>query len=194
MAIMYLSKEKFTCPIVQISWYLAVLKHFSLSKTVWNHADINYLGKQCRSRSDDFFISHLIRIHTVFNATCELIRINQNIKYKILLTCPRTRRLKLSTCPEWNGTRSDKSGMVFPQPWLFALLVFLVSCDCYVALPHDATGLSAVCDCGISWSYSLFLMPMLSGLGLQYGQLHQYSCNPHHAEPECNLHSYLCDR
>ena len=25
--------------------------------------------------------------------------------------------------------------------------VFLVSRDCCVALPHDATGLSAVCDC-----------------------------------------------
>ena len=34
----------------------------------------------------------------------------------------------------------------------FALLVFLASHDCCVALPHDATGLSAVCDCGISWS------------------------------------------
>ena len=32
----------------------------------------------------------------------------------------------------------------------FALFVFLLSRDCYVALPHDATGLSAVCDCGIS--------------------------------------------
>ena len=32
----------------------------------------------------------------------------------------------------------------------FALLVFLVSRDCCVALPRDATGLSAVCDCGIS--------------------------------------------
>ena len=32
----------------------------------------------------------------------------------------------------------------------FALCVFLVSCDCCVALPHDARGLSAVCDCGIS--------------------------------------------
>ena len=32
----------------------------------------------------------------------------------------------------------------------FALIVFLVSRDCCVALPHDATGLSAVCDCGIS--------------------------------------------
>ena len=32
----------------------------------------------------------------------------------------------------------------------FALFVLLVSRDCCVALPHDATGLSAVCDCGIS--------------------------------------------
>ena len=37
----------------------------------------------------------------------------------------------------------------------FALFVFLVSCDCCVALPHDAMGLPAVCDCGISWSYLL---------------------------------------
>ena len=27
--------------------------------------------------------------------------------------------------------------------------VFLMSRDCCVALPHDAVGLSAVCDCGI---------------------------------------------
>ena len=127
MAIMYLSKEKFTCPIVQISWYLSVLKQFSLSKTY------QLSCKQCRSRSAGFFRSHLIRIHTVFSATCELIIINQNIKYKILLTlykfcsCPRISRLKLSTCSEWNGTRSDKSSMVFSQPcflepgfkWLF---------------------------------------------------------------------------
>ena len=32
----------------------------------------------------------------------------------------------------------------------FALFVFLVSGECCVALPHDNTGLSAVCDCGIS--------------------------------------------
>ena len=32
----------------------------------------------------------------------------------------------------------------------FALFVFLVSLDCCVPLPHGATGLSAVCDCGIS--------------------------------------------
>ena len=38
------------------------------------------------------------------------------------------------------------------ESWLlcFALFVFLVSCDCCVALPHDALGLSAVCDSGIS--------------------------------------------
>ena len=35
------------------------------------------------------------------------------------------------------------------------LFAFLVSCDCYVALSHEALGLSAVCDCGISWSYLL---------------------------------------
>ena len=40
MAIMYLPKENFTCPTVQISLYLSVLKQFTLSKTVWNHADI----------------------------------------------------------------------------------------------------------------------------------------------------------
>ena len=32
----------------------------------------------------------------------------------------------------------------------FTLFVLLVSRDCCVALPHDATGLSAVCDCGFS--------------------------------------------
>ena len=30
-------------------------------------------------------------------------------------------------------------------------LSLLVSRDCCVALPRDATGLSAVCYCGISW-------------------------------------------
>ena len=29
------------------------------------------------------------------------------------------------------------------------------SCGCSVALPHDAVGWSALCDCGISLSYSL---------------------------------------
>ena len=34
MAIMYLSKENFTCRIVQISLYLSVLKQFTLLRTV----------------------------------------------------------------------------------------------------------------------------------------------------------------
>ena len=32
----------------------------------------------------------------------------------------------------------------------FAWFVFLVSCGGWATLPHGATGLSAVCDCGIS--------------------------------------------
>ena len=41
----------------------------------------------------------------------------------------------------------------------FTLIVFLMSCDCLcsVALPRGDIKLSAVCDCGISWSYSLFI-------------------------------------
>ena len=35
--------------------------------------------------------------------------------------------------------------------------------DCCVALPRSAMGLSAVCDCGISWSYSLFFIVPNSG-------------------------------
>ena len=40
--------------------------------------------KQCRSRSAGFRRSQLIRIHTVFNATCELVIINQNMICRIL--------------------------------------------------------------------------------------------------------------
>ena len=37
------------------------------------------------------------------------------------------------------------------ESWLLvALLVLLVYCECCVALPHVATDLSAVCDCGIT--------------------------------------------
>ena len=34
--------------------------------------------------------------------------------------------------------------------------------DGWAALPRGATGLSAVCDCGISWSYSLTISYMLN--------------------------------
>ena len=42
---MYLSTKKITCPIVQISMYLSVLKQFTFFKTVWNllKPDINSL-------------------------------------------------------------------------------------------------------------------------------------------------------
>ena len=46
---------------------------------------------------------------------------------------------------------SDQMASVF----CFAKFAFLVSCDGWAALPRGATGLYAVCDCGISWSYSL---------------------------------------
>ena len=45
--------------------------------------------------------------------------------------------------------------------WLLAQFVFLVSRDGWAALPHSAMGLSAVCDCGISWSYSLTILETL---------------------------------
>ena len=41
------------------------------------------------------------------------------------------------------------------RPGCFAWVFFIVSLDCLVALPRGTMALSAVCDCGISWSYSL---------------------------------------
>ena len=40
----------------------------------------------------------------------------------------------------------------------FTLIVFLMPCGCLcsVTLPYGAVGWSAMYDCGISWSYSLF--------------------------------------
>ena len=37
-----------------------------------------------------------------------------------------------------------------------------MSRDGWAALPHGATGLSAVCDCGISWSYSFTILVVLA--------------------------------
>ena len=39
---------------------------------------------------------------------------------------------------------------------------------CSVALPHSVTGWSAVCDCGISWSYLLFLFADFLSCGDKY--------------------------
>ena len=43
------------------------------------------------------------------------------------------------------------------ESWLlcFYCLTDVFYCKCSVTLPQGAVGLSAVCDCGISWSYSL---------------------------------------
>ena len=41
------------------------------------------------------------------------------------------------------------SSFAIKRAGCFALFLYLVSHDCCVTLPHDATGLSAVCDCGI---------------------------------------------
>ena len=38
----------------------------------------------------------------------------------------------------------------------------MVSRDCCVALPRGAMRLPAVCDCGISWSYSLTIFAFSS--------------------------------
>ena len=39
--------------------------------------------------------------------------------------------------------------------WMLSWFAWL--CLCFVSLPHGTMGLSAVCDCDISWSYSLFM-------------------------------------
>ena len=52
----------------------------------------------------------------------------------------------ITLCPFWICNHLDGE----ERAGCFALFVFLVSCDCCVALPLNARGLSAVCDCGIS--------------------------------------------
>ena len=43
-----------------------------------------------------------------------------------------------------------------------------MSYDGWAALPRGATGLSAVCDCGISWSYSLTILDDLLNIDNPY--------------------------
>ena len=61
-----------------------------------------------------------------------------------------------------NRERERESWLLF-----FALFVFLVSHDCCVALPHNATGLSAVCDCGISFNHTHCIYHITSRLGIK---------------------------
>ena len=48
------------------------------------------------------------------------------------------------------------------------LLYFVLLLSVFVSLPHGAVGWSVVCDCGISWSYSLTFGP-LSSLAAEEG-------------------------
>ena len=59
-----------------------------------------------------------------------------------------------------------------------------MSHDGWAALPCDATGLSAVCDCGISWSYSLTIFgPPLTKL----------SGSAHGSSSEAVVTRLICD-
>ena len=50
----------------------------------------------------------------------------------------------------WVSFNSDWLILGEEMAGCFALFVFLVSRDCYVTLPRDKTGLSAVCECVFS--------------------------------------------
>ena len=61
-------------------------------------------------------------------------------------------------CCVFLRVHSNFVGILIGKREIFALFVFLVSHDCCVALPRDATNLSSVYDCGISCSYSLLFL------------------------------------
>ena len=46
--------------------------------------------------------------------------------------------------------------------------------ECCVAIPHGVTGSSALNDCGMPWSYSLFLVYIHTNAGYIY--LNQHYC------------------
>ena len=50
-------------------------------------------------------------------------------------------------------------------------LILMSYCECSVALPHHAEVWSAVCDCGITWSYSLFNKKDFQRLKITYHPL-----------------------
>ena len=52
----------------------------------------------------------------------------------------------------------------------FAKFVFLMSLDGCVALPRGAVGLPAICNCGISSSYSLTNFTLLSKLNIKINE------------------------
>ena len=52
-----------------------------------------------------------------------------------------------------------------------------MSRDGWAALPRGATGLSAVCDCGISWSYSLTIFSQIADPIIFWQESMQYVHN-----------------
>ena len=54
-----------------------------------------------------------------------------------------------------------------------------MSRDCCVDLPPSAMGLSAVCDSGISWSYSLFLNALGSSGGVNDIWINSFTTTAH---------------
>ena len=74
--------------------------------------------------------------------------------------------LHVTLCPFWSYDRLDVDGE--DRAGCFAWFVFLVSRDCCVALPRGSMGLSAVCDCGISLSYSLTIYYKCVGSNMRF--------------------------
>ena len=119
MAEMYLSNENVTCPKEQI-----MHKYLSLDLTsliplykLFYKPDLNSTENSV-DPDQRAYESQLIWIHTAVHTVChcELIIINKSMKYKITLNffilvpgqVNRSWYLKLVTCPELNGTHSDK--------------------------------------------------------------------------------------
>ena len=84
MAIMYLSKEILLVRKNRLAYTFLCLNKLLFRKQYKTRYQLSC--KHYRSRSAGFFISQLIWIRTVFNATCELIIIYQNtcMKYNVL--------------------------------------------------------------------------------------------------------------
>ena len=76
----------------------------------------------------------------------------------------------------WNQNVQHKKGHSYKRKldpkYIRVEIQFLLSHDCCVALPHGAMGLSAVCDCGIFWSYYFFTTKNYNIQELQYRPRH----------------------
>ena len=68
------------------------------------------------------------------------------LEMHIIILCFFCVLLWVALCPFWFCSRLGWE----ENASCFTLFIFFVSRDCCVALPHDATGLFAFFDCGIS--------------------------------------------